>query len=218
MAREDIPHELETRSQGRREWSGWLRSLVLPLGFVALIVGGLLWYESRGETTSDSAFGSVALPGELNPAGKTPAAEANRLAPDFLLQTLDGERLRLSDLRGRPLLVNFWASWCGPCRIEMPDLVEAYIQHGPQGFLVLAVNQREADDRIRPFVEEFGLPFPILMDRDGEVARTWRVGGPMQGLPSSYFVGRDGTVQKVIHGGITAKTLAEGLDRILGGS
>ena len=56
------------------------------------------------------------------------------------------------------------------------------------------------------------------MDRDGEVARTWRVGGPMQGLPSSYFVGRDGTVQKVIHGGITAKTLAEGLDRILGGS
>jgi peroxiredoxin len=66
-------------------------------------------------------------------------------------------------------------------------------------------------------VDEFELPFPILMDRDGEVARTWRVGGPMQGLPSSYFIDREGVVQKVVYGAVTEKTLNEGLALILGG-
>jgi peroxiredoxin len=82
---------------------------------------------------------------------------------------------------------------------------------------VLAVNQREADARVQPFVDEFELPFPILMDRDGEVARTRRVGGPMQGLPSSYFIDREGVVQKVVYGAVTEKTLNEGLALILGG-
>jgi peroxiredoxin len=220
MASDDQPHELDTRPQSRREWSGWLRSLVLPLGIVIAIVGGLLWYESRGSDATSDEFGSVVLPAELNSTGRDPDADLGRAAPDFLLQTLDGETIRLSELHGRPLLVNFWATWCGPCRAEMPELVLSYLEHADAGFIVLAVNQREANARVQPFVDEFELPFPILMDRDGEVARTWRVGGPMQGLPSTYFIGRDGVVRKVVYGALTEKTLGEGLALILdeGGS
>jgi peroxiredoxin len=217
MTREDQPHELDTRPQSRREWSGWLRSLVLPLGIVVAIVGGLFWYESRGSDVANDEFGSIELPVSLNPTGRDPEADIGRVAPDFVLETLDGKTLRLSDLRGQPLLVNFWATWCGPCRVEMPELVLSYLDHRDEGLVVLAVNLREAGARVQPFVDEFELPFPILMDRDGEVARTWRVGGPMQGLPSSYFVDRDGVIQKVIYGAVTEKTLTEGLASILDG-
>jgi peroxiredoxin len=217
MARQDVPHELDARPQSRREWSGWLRSIVLPIGIVVAIVGGLLWYESRESDVTQDGFGSIELPSTLNSTGRDPEADLGRAAPDFVLETLDGGTLRLSDLQGQPLLVNFWATWCGPCRIEMPELVLSYLDHRDEGFAVLAVNQREADARVQPFVDEFELPFPILMDRDGEVARTWRVGGPMQGLPSSYFIDREGVVQKVVYGAVTEKTLNEGLALILGG-
>src|SRR5688572_29862598 len=149
--------ELEDRPQSRREWSGWFRSLVLPLAIVVAIVGGLLVYESRGEEEADSPYGTVALAAAKNPTGRPPAAEAGRAAPDFLLNTLEGTDLHLSDLQGRPLLVNFWATWCTSCRQEMPDFVAVQEEHRDRGFLIIAVNLRESEERARGFVEEFGL-------------------------------------------------------------
>ena len=214
----DNPHELDSRPQSRREWSGWLRSVVLPLGLVAVIVAGLLAYQARDNSGAGrDGFGSVALPVNLNPTGREPAAEEGRAAPDFLLQTLDGQTLRLSDLRGRPLIVNFWATWCGPCRVEMPELVQTHLDYGAQGLTILAVNEREAPERIQPFVDEFGLPFPILLDKRGEVGSTWRIGGSLQGLPSSYFVDREGIVRKVVLGQLTSRNLSDGLASIIGG-
>jgi peroxiredoxin len=216
---EHAPHELDARPQSRREWSGWLRSLVLPIGLVVAIVAGLLLYQSRsGDSAANDGYGTVDLPAGLNTTGKAPAAEDGRAAPDFRLLTLDGEEFRLSDFHGRPIVVNFWATWCGPCRVEMPDLVETYLEHGDEGLMVVAVNQREANERVQPFVDEFGLPFPIAMDRRGEVGATWRIGGAMEGLPSSYFVDRDGIVRKVVLGPLTARHLSDGLNLILGGS
>jgi peroxiredoxin len=209
------PHELEERPQGRREWSGTLRSLVLPIGLVVAIVGGLLYYEARRGTTEDSTgFGTVALPSERNKTGREPVAEQGRAAPDFLLATLDGDPLRFSDLQGKPVLVNFWATWCTTCRIEMPELVETKLRYGSE-LEIVAVDLREADSRVRPFVEEFGLPFRMAMDRNGEVARTWRIGGPNEGVPSTYFIDRDGIVQKVVFGLLTEKTIEDGLALIL---
>jgi len=216
MANEPAPHELDARPQGRREWSGWLRSIALPLGLVVVIVGGLLYYEGRHETALDDGYGTVDLPANRNTTGQPPSAEVGRAAPDFILQTIDGSSLRLSDLAGQPLLVNFWATWCGPCRAEMPELVLAHLEHKDKGFMVLAVNQREANARVEPFVNEFTLPFPVLMDRRGDVGSTWRVGGPIQGLPATYFIDRTGVVRKVIPGALSTRTLQEGLDLILG--
>lgn len=215
MASSQRVPELTERPQTRREWSGWLRSLVLPLAVVVAIVGGLLYLQSGSDEEQD-AFGSVALPAEKNSTGKEPSANVERAAPDFVLQALDGSSVRLSDLQGRPTLVNFWATWCTSCRAEMPELIKAYEANRQTGFVLLAVNLREANERIRPFVDEFGMPFPVLLDRRGEVARTWRIGGPNQGLPSSYFIDRGGVVRKVVYGAMNARVLAEGLGLILG--
>ena len=212
----ELPPELDSRPQSRREWSGWLRSLVLPLGLVVAIVAGLLYVQSsRGSSEGDSGYGTVALPAERNVTNREPAAAEGRAAPDFLLRALDGSALHLSDLQGKPLLVNFWASWCPPCRAETPDLIKTYEQHKVDGLVVVGVNLREADERVRSFTDDYGITYPVALDRGGEVARTWRIGGPNQGLPSSYFIDRHGVVQKVVFGTVSARLLNEGLGLIL---
>ncbi len=213
MTTEEQPSELEARPQSRREWSGWLRSLVLPLAIVVAIVAGLLYYESHSGSgsSSDAGFGTVALPVERNPTAKAPSSDVGRAAPDFVLQTLDGGSLRLSDLQGHPALVNFWASWCDPCRQETPDLVQFYEQHRDQGIVVVGVNLQEAATRVRDFTTEFGVDYPVVMDQRGQVARTWHVGGPVEGIPASYFIDAKGVVRKVVLGTLSANDLVDGL-------
>jgi peroxiredoxin len=211
----DLP-ELDSRPQSRREWSGYLRSLVLPLGLVVAIVAGLLYMQSRGGSDAADGFGTVELPAAKNATAKDPIASEQRAAPDFYLRSLDGEPLRLSDLQGKPVLVNFWAAWCTSCREEMPDLIKAYEQNKANGLVVIGVNLREAEPRVRDFVDEFGMPFPVVFDRNGEVARTWRIGGPSQGVPSSYFIDRQGVVRKVVFGTVTSRLMEQGLKAIMG--
>ncbi len=117
------------------------------------------------------------------------AAHVNFQAPDFSLTTLDGKPVSLSDLRGKVVLINFWATWCPPCRAEMQDLQVAYQEHS-DGFVVLGINNAEGDESVRRFVDEFHLTFPILLDRDGAVARKYQ----MQALPTSFFIDRAGIV------------------------
>src|SRR5262245_54035186 len=179
--------ELDSRPQGRREWSGYLRSLVLPLALLAVIVGGLFWYQGRrdSDATSDG-FGTTELPATKNVTAKGADASVGRAAPDFVLQSPDGSTLRLSDLQGRPVIVNFWATWCGTCRSEMPDLVKTHEAQKASGLQVVGVDLRENDARVSEYAREFGATFPMVIDRSGEVARTWRIGGPNQGVPSTY--------------------------------
>ena len=98
------------------------------------------------------------------------------LAPDFELATIDGGRLRLSDLRGRVVLVNFWATWCDPCRVEMPDL-QARADRWPDQLVVLGVDFDEPEEDVRRFGEELGLTFPLLLDPGAEVQELYRVVG-----------------------------------------
>lgn len=216
MSNENPPPELESRPQSRREWNGWLRSLVLPLGLVVLIVAGLLYVQSnRGSNAQEAGFGTVDLPAERNTTGDTPSATEGRAAPDFRLRALDGEEVRLSDLQGQPVLVNFWATWCSTCRAETPDLIEMHETYRGDGLVMLGVNLREAGGPVQDFVDEFGLPYPVLLDRDGQVAGTWRIGGPNQGVPSTYFIDSAGVVQKVVFGYLTQDLMDEGLALIL---
>jgi cytochrome c biogenesis protein CcmG, thiol:disulfide interchange protein DsbE len=213
MNEHQVP-ELDSRPQSRREWSGWLRSIILPLGLVVAIIVGLLYLQSGGGA-KDDGFGTVALPEAKNTTAQSPAASEGRAAPDFLLQTLDGQSVRLSDLQGQPLLINFWASWCGPCKTETPDLINIYEKNRGQGLLLLGVNLRQADTAVRDFVDDFGVTYPVAFDRRGEVASTWQIGGPNQGLPSTYFIDRDGVVRKVVLGSLTPKQATDGLHLIL---
>jgi peroxiredoxin len=211
------PSELEERPQSRREWSGWLTSVVLPIAFVVVVIGALIYWQSRpAGDLPDDRFGTVALPSDRNPTGLRPAAEEGRAAPDFFLETLGPEPLRLSDLQGHPLLVTFFATWCGACRAHMPEIVAAYEAGAPRGLRAVGVNLGEAQERVATYVREFGLSFAVALDRRGQVARTWRVEGPEQGLPATYFISAGGVVERVVYGTLDSTELEEGLALILG--
>ncbi len=207
---------VEERPQNRREWAGALRSLALPVLLVATIVGVLLYVERErgGGGAADAGFGIVELPAALNTTGRPPSSEVGRAAPDFQLRTPDGGSLRFSDLRGSPMLVNFWASWCGPCRQEMPDIVRAYSERRADGLVVIAIDLQENSAQVREFADEFGMTFPIVIDRTGQVADAWRIGGPVEGIPASYFIDAGGVVRARVFGPLTEETLRENLRKI----
>lgn len=201
-----------------RRWSGVFRSIVLPVAILAVILGGLWYWDSRGDSSvRDDDYGIVDLPGEKNPTGRSPQPEAGRAAPDFILERLGAGTLRLSDLQGSPVVINFWASWCPPCRREMPELVAAYDRHRDQGLVIVGINLQEPNDLVQGFADDFGITFPLVIDRDGEVADAWRLGGPIQGLPTSYFIDADGVVQDLFYGPLTEEFLEERLAKILAG-
>jgi peroxiredoxin len=155
------------------------------------------------------------LPEGLNATGRNPGTEIGRAAPDFLLPTPDGGEVRFSDLRGKPVLVNFWASWCTPCRQEMPEIVRAYNDRRGEGLVVVAINLQENDAQVREFAADYGMDFPVVIDRSGQVGDSWRIGGPVEGIPASYFIDADGVVRERAFGPLTAASLTEKLETIL---
>lgn len=143
-----------------------------------------------------------------NGGGQAPAP--NRLAPDFQLQSLDGETISLGDLRGSPVLLNFWATWCGPCRLEMPFLQEVFEDQewAARGLVMLAVNLQEPGETVRKFMEENRLSFTVLLDTTGEVGRQYNISG----IPTTYFIDNDGIIKNVKMGAFTQKS---DVDRML---
>ncbi len=131
------------------------------------------------------------------------------LAPDFELENLDGETVRLSDFRGQPVLINFWATWCGPCRVEMPDIQARHEKYAPD-LVILAVDFDEPKETVQFFVDELELTFPILLDPGGKIQQLYLV----RGYPSSYFVDREGLIQVVQIGVMTGNQLDEFLAEV----
>ncbi len=112
-------------------------------------------------------------------------------APEFSLSDLTGKKVQLKAYRGRLVFLNFFATWCGPCREEMPGMERLFRTHQESGFVVVAVNMAERAKTVRPFVEQLKLSFPIALDADGTVARDYGV----RALPVSFLVGRDGKIR-----------------------
>ena len=140
-------------------------------------------------------------------------ARLGQPSPDFKLKTLADTMIALSTLKGRPVVINFWASWCPPCRQEMPLLIAAYREHREQGLEVVAVHltdQEYAKD-IRSFAAEFALPFPVALDQKGKIRGKYG----LIALPTTVFVGSDGTVRVVNSGPIDGAVLARHLSAIL---
>ena len=117
-------------------------------------------------------------------------------APDFALKSASGENLRLSEYRGDVVMINFWATWCGPCRQEMPLLDELYDRYQRVGFSLLGVNIDDDSRRARQMIEELGVDFPVLFDARKEVSRLYEV----EAMPVTVLVDRGGTVRYIHHG------------------
>lgn len=129
------------------------------------------------------------------------------LAPNFSLGSLDGETIQLSDLRGQAVILNLWASWCGPCRAEMPAIQNVYEAYADKGLVILALNATYQDDlaSASAFAAELGLTYPILLDLDGSVSSQYN----LRALPTTYFIDPEGRVQDVVIGGPMSEALLE---------
>ena len=161
--------------------------------YITILVAALAWIFLSADRAGTST------------AGEIPAPREGFLAPDFSLQTSQGETVTLSELRGQAVLVNLWATWCPPCRAEMPAIQKLYEEYKDQGFMVLAVNMTYQDNpqAVLPFTQENNLTFPILLDETGEMARKYE----LRSLPSSFFINRNGIIQEVVIGGPMSEAL-----------
>ncbi|MCA9829475.1 MAG: TlpA disulfide reductase family protein [Dehalococcoidia bacterium] len=200
----------DERPHRRREYSGPGSTLGLAALVVIVVAGLIWWFEFRGNGdlagSRAHGLGVVGLPQELNPTGRVPVAEEGRAAPDFRLASLDGEPVQLTQFRGKYVLVNFWASWCGPCRGETPELVALSQRTEGQGLVVIGVNQQEGHNTAASFANEFAVTYPVLLDPDGEVSVAYRVGS---GLPITMLIDPTGVVRHVYIGQLDAADLAQ---------
>lgn len=154
-----------------------------------------------GATLPDSLFRYTPSPSAEQVApevlfGQAPASLEGQPAPAFTLETLDGDTVSLADYEGSVVLINFWATWCGPCRMEMPVLEELFRAYYGPAFQVLAINQSEPAEDARAYIDQAGYTFPVLLDTDGRVSEVYRV----LSLPTSFVVGADGTVVRQLVG------------------
>jgi peroxiredoxin len=181
----------------------WLlpAGLALLLLAAAVVVFGqrLLGGEEGEPLVSIPAFDDEAE-GNTVTSGLEDLPAPGRPAPEFALPDLDGNTVRLSDFSGRPVVLNFWATWCAPCRLEMPELARAMTDYADRDLMVLAINQDETAEQVDSFLTEVGLSLPALLDAGGEVGAAY---GAFF-LPTTLIVGPDGIVSAV-HRGILSR-------------
>jgi len=155
---------------------------------VILAVAGMIYVGARISRNSKAGL----------EAPEAQEVAVGKMAPDFQLKTLDGKTAKLSDYKGKAVLLNFWATWCAPCREEMTSMRALQTRLAGRPFVILLVNYGEAQARISEFVKRESLAFPILLDPNQEAARAWRV----RVLPSSFLVDADGRVRYGVIGEI----------------
>ncbi|MCY8669806.1 thiol-disulfide oxidoreductase ResA [Bacillus haynesii] len=174
----------------RKRYRFWLRTAVLIALFSAV---GFAFYQN------------------LTPANKKNGLGLNEQAPNFKLTTLNCEEIELNKLKGKAVLVNFWGTWCEPCKREMPAIQDAYEQYKDKKFEIVAVNVQESDVSVKSFINNIGISFPIALDKTGEVYRSWNIFN----LPSSIFINSEGIIERKYEGEISRKQLDQWINELL---
>lgn len=173
---------------------------------IALVVaiGALFAWRELGDDDAPSAL--------IQASEDALKVEVGEPVPDFRLDTPDGRTLQLSDFRGQAVVLNFWATWCGPCRAEMPDLQAIHDAHADLGTLtVIGIDEMESAESVIDFANELDLTFPMALDRDGELAQVYG----LIGLPGTFFIDADGILRARVLGQLHGDLLADGLASIL---
>jgi thiol-disulfide isomerase/thioredoxin len=179
----------------------------IVLTIVALVVAAMIYSGARNSRASGASSGVVdgpesALQGDLK----------GKMAPNFELATLDGGKMRLSDLKGKAVVLDFWATWCVPCKIEMPWFVELQKQYGPEGLAIVGVAMDDASNEdIAKFAKELGVNYPILRGKEA-VGEAY---GGLPGLPTTFFIGRDGVIVSQDAGLVSRKQIENNIKAAL---
>lgn len=191
--------------------------LLLALALAAVLAGASALYgnlSSQVDTGPAVQGMDSSSMTEDDTRAETDAAAKPVLAPDFTVYNAAGSEVRLSDLRGKPVVVNFWASWCSPCKSEMPDFEEAFLEYGEDiHFMMVNMTDggRETLETAKVFVEEMGYTFPVYYDTAYSAAITYGVNT----IPASYFIDADGCAVARAAGMLDRETLQIGIDMIL---
>jgi len=133
-------------------------------------------------------------------------------APEFQLPNLEGQSISLGDFRGKSVLINFWATWCPPCRSEMPFIQEVYEEWSDKGLVVLAIDIGESSSKVENFMQSYNLSFPVLLDSNQNVALKYRI----RAIPTTFFIDKDGIIQDISIGAFSSKAeIEESLSKII---
>ena len=198
--------------------------LLLGAALALVIFGGNLLNSSTSEIAEDSTQTLLDQVGDLSELGVNPIdssrttgfVETGDRAPNFTLDDLDGRAVSLTDFRGQPVIINLWATWCAPCRIEMPALQDAFEKYDEQGLEILALNQGETADVARQyFYDEMKLTFTPLLDENSRIPALY---DGMNVLPTTYFIDQEGIVSAVHRGPLTAGQIDGYLGEIINSS
>lgn len=136
---------------------------------------------------------------------------SDKLEPkDFTLKDLEGNNVSLSDYKGKKIFLNFWASWCGPCQLEMPDFNEFYLEHKEDNFVILAVNIGEDQKTVEKFIEENEYELPILLDKDMKISKAYKV----RGIPTTYIINESYEIVDIQVGAILSDKIQEIYDAL----
>ena len=190
--------------------------LIVLLAFVAVLGGAYILYDRLSASVESRQLTVEEDPGQIQEESREDEAGEEGVpmqAPDFTAYDADGTAVRLSDYFGKPIVLNFWASWCGPCRSEMPDFEAAYGELGEeiQFLMVNVTGGRENQGTAEAFLEEQGYTFPVLFDAEGDASGTYGV----YSLPTTYFIDGEGGLIAQAIGSINGELLQQGIDMIL---
>ncbi len=177
------------------------RGYYILTAVILLLAAGWIWFTRENSQRAEAEIISIAHPGFQ--------------APDFTITSLDGPQINLNDLRGMPVVVNVWASWCLPCRAEMPAIEKIYQEFSKQGLQVLAVNATNQDDLadVKNFIQEHQLTFPIFLDTTGVVSDLYLV----RSLPTTFFISQEGIINEIIIGQMSEALLRIQVEKLLAG-
>lgn len=189
--------------------------LVVSCALLALggaFIGAALYLQGRAPTAA--AFPTAPNTGDLiaTPDASNGMLQTGSPAPDITLKTLDGELVKLSDFRGRPVMLNFWATWCGPCTAEMKNIENIFQQHPNEDFVILGVNQGEGSQTIKGYAELWKLTFRLLRDEGDTAARAYQV----RALPTTIFIDAQGIIHEIHIGGpLSVEFIQKRVDALL---
>ena len=192
-----------------------MKRIILLVVFVGIFSWALYDFLADKNAGSAGEDGGVMIKAEANPDAETVTGDSNEvglevgnLAPDFVLNTFDGGQAKLSDYRGEKVMLNFWATWCPPCRAEMPDMQKFYED---EDVVILAVNLTQTKNEmanIPDFIDEFGLTFPILLDESLDVATAYKI----QPIPTTYMIDSTGQISDKSFGPMTYEIMIDKLE------